>query len=232
MFDVDEVETVLELHRRTYRLILWVGNAIERGFIPFEKAHEYSTVIESAEAWLDQHYLDLPTDARPAERSGVGLRPYANFLISYLQASFELDSYPGSRVVSRNGCYCSFCRRLESASHLSTKKLRPKDKEAAQTLKQKYVTRLAEEHGRDLGVAEVESLLRDDELDRDAALTAYTSELLDRSRGVKSTPAVLALWREIAWNKQGSPNHKFRLRTQDIVKAERRLLAAVTESVA
>jgi hypothetical protein len=228
MFDVDEVEAVLELHRRTYRLILWVGKAIERGFIPFDRAHEYSTAIESAEAWLDQHYLDLPTDARPAARSGAGLRPYANFLISYLQASFELDSYPGLRRVSRTGCYCVFCSRLESASHLTTKKLRPKDKEAAQTLKRKYVAGLAEQHGRDLLPAEVENLLRDDGLDRDAALTAYTNELLNRSRGVKSSPAVLALWREIAWNKQGSPNHKFRLRTQDIVKAERHLLAAVT----
>jgi hypothetical protein len=230
MFDVDEVEAVLELHRRTYRLILWVGKAIERGFIPFERAHEYSTVIESAEAWLDQHYLDLPIDARPAERSGPGLRPYSNFLISYLQASFELDSYPGSRPVSRTGCYCVFCSRLQSASHLTTKKLRPKDKEAAQTLKRKYVASLAEEHGRDLSPAEAESLLRNDELDRDAALAAYTSELLDRARGVKSSPAVLALWREIAWTKQGSPNHKFRLRTQDIVKAERHLLTAVSNS--
>src|SRR5437762_728118 len=108
MFDADEVEAVLELHRRTYRLILWVGKAIERGFIPFDRAHEYSTDIESAEAWLDQHYLDLPMDARPAERSEEGLRPYANFLISYLQASFELDSYPSYRSVGRYGCYCSF----------------------------------------------------------------------------------------------------------------------------
>ena len=84
----------------------------------------------------------------------------------------------------------------------------------------------------ELELSRIERLLGDNELDRDAALAAYTNELLNRSRGVRSSPAVLALWREIAWTKHGSPNHKFRLRAQDIMKAERRLLTAVTESLA
>jgi hypothetical protein len=229
MFDQDELEDVLELHRRTYALMLWIGGAIERGFIPFDRAHEYTTATESAEAWLDHHYLNLPVAARPAERSGPGLRRYANFLVSYLQASFELDSYAESRLVSNCGCYCPFCARLEAASRLKAKRLDRKDKEAAQTIKRKYLTELARENGQSPESGEIVELLGDEELDRDAALAAYVGELFDRSRGVKSSPAVLALWREIAWTKHGSPNPKFRLRAQDIMKAERNLVAAVTK---
>jgi hypothetical protein len=230
MFDEGELEEVLELHARTYRLVLWIGGAIERGFIPFDRAHEYATTVESAEAWLDHHYLNLPVDARPAVRSGPGLSRYASFLVSYLQVSFELDAYAGSRLVSRNGCYCSFCASLEAASHLKTKKLGRKDKEAAQKVKRKYLTALAREQDRDLDDTEIERLLGNAELGHDAALAAYVDELLNRCRGVKSSPAVLALWREIAWTKQGSPKPKFRLRTQDIIKAEQHLLTAVVKS--
>jgi hypothetical protein len=229
MFDKDELEEVLELHRRTYRLMLWIGGAIERGFIPFDRAHEYATAVESAEAWLDHHYLNLPVDARPAARSGPDLSRYARFLVSYLQVSFELDEYAGSRLVSRCGCYCPFCASLQAASHLKTKKLGRKDKEAAQRMKRKYLSALAREQDRDLEGTDIERLLEDDDLGHDAALAAYVDELLNRSRGVKSSPAVLALWREIAWTKQGSPMPKFRLRTQDILKAEQHLLAAVVE---
>jgi hypothetical protein len=228
MFDEAELEEALELHRRTYLLILWVGNAIQRGFIRFERAHEYSTVSEAAEAWLAHHFLNLPVDARPLERSGPKLRRYANFFVSYLQVSFELDSYPELRRVSQNGCFCSFCSSLESASHLKPKKLRAKDKEGAQELKRTYLTRLADENGRDVGPAEIDHLLHDHELAHDAALVTYSEELLSRAEGVRSNPAVLALWRELAWTAHGSPNHKFHLRKQDILKAERNLLAAVT----
>jgi hypothetical protein len=220
MFDETELNEVLELHRRTYALMLWIGGAIQRGFIPFDRAHKYTTAVHSAEAWLDHHYLNLPVEARPAVRSGPGLRPYANFLVSYLQTSFEFDAYAGSRLVSKCGCYCSFCTRLAAASSLRTKKPDRKDKEAAQTIKRQFLIALAQEQGRDLQDAELEKLLRSEELGHDAAVTAYASELLNRSRGAKSSPAVLVLWREIAWTKQGSPKPKFRLRAKDILKAE------------
>jgi hypothetical protein len=230
MFDETELDEVLDLHRRTYALMLWIGGAIERGFIPFDRAHEYTTAVESAEAWLDHHYLNLPVEARPAVRSGAGLRTYANFLVSYLQTSFEFDDWGGSRLVSDCGCYCYFCARLEAASRLRTKKPSRKDKETAQTIKREYLTALAREQGRDLESNEIERLLGNEELGPDAALTAYINELLNRSRGVKSSPAVLVLWREIAWTKQGSPKRKFRLRAQDILKAEQHLLAALAQS--
>jgi hypothetical protein len=225
-FDETELEDALELHRRSYQLIVWVGSAIQRGFIPFEHAHQQSTALEAAEAWLAHHYLNLPVDARPIERSGPQLRRYANFFVSYLQVSFELNEFPGSRLVSPNACFCSFCSSLESASHLKAKKLRPKDKEHAQKLKLTYMTTLARETGRELGPAEIDGLLQNHDLGHDAALATYANELLSRSRGVRSSPAVLALWRELAWTEHGSPNHKFRLRKQDILKAERNLLTA------
>jgi hypothetical protein len=231
MFDRDELADAVDLQGRSYRLILWVSGAVERGFIPFGRAHEYSTAAEAAEEWLVRHYESFPLDARPLDRSGPELRRYANFFISYLQASFELDAVPTVRMVPWTACFCPFCRdfAIVVVSHLRTKKLRPKDKQRARELKENYLVSLAADNHVDTDTEKIDGLLTNPELSIDAALATYGEQLLARCRGVRSSPAVLALWREFAWTRAGSPNHKFRLRAQDIIKAEQKLTAALAD---
>jgi len=57
----------------------------------------------------------------------------------------------------------------------------------------------------------------------DVALATYGSQLLARVEGRSSGPAVLALWREFAWNKSGSPKKHFKLEAEAIMDAETRL---------
>lgn len=48
-----------------------------------------------------------------------------------------------------------------------------------------------------------------------------------RTRGEGTGPAVLALWRELAWDPRGSPRKGFQPSTDGILRAEERLLARI-----
>ena len=228
MLDAAELEDAVDLQQRSYELLLWVGRAIERGFIAVDKAHKYSSGRASAYEWLERHYFSMPDSCRPSARSGEALERYANVFSSYLLTSFEIDSSPGYKGESPYGCRCEFCSRLVRASHLRTKRVTRRDKKRAQELKNAYVAELAREHGHSAAPERIGRVLSDERLSHEAALATYGKELLSRCRGGGSsgTP-VLALWREFAWTAQGSPNPRFRLRAADILKAEQDLLRAL-----
>jgi len=60
---------------------------------------------------------------------------------------------------------------------------------------------------------------------REASLSTYAANLLDRLNGFSAEPAILALWRDFAWDPQRAPLRNFKLKTADILTAEQRLLA-------
>ena len=69
----------------------------------------------------------------------------------------------------------------------------------------------------------------DEAVQRCASLSAYGSALLDRLKGISDGPAVLALWRDIAWTSSGSPNRNFKLKAKDILNAEQTLIKTLSE---
>ena len=234
MLDENELRNAIELQRRSYKLILWLGDEVERGSLRFDRAHTHSSAARAAEDWLSHHYTSLPMDARPLERAGPELRQYANFFVSYLQASFDLEPDPTTRLIPSSGCYCAFCRDLATVafSHLRLKKLSQSDRERARGLKETYLLELAVENGLDIDPTCITNLLDDEALSRDAALATYGHELVARTRGLRSSPAVLALWREFAWTPHGSPNHRFRLRVTETIKTELKLVAELAKGAA
>jgi hypothetical protein len=222
MFDEAVLTEAVEIQQRCYRLLLWVADATQRGFVPITRAHEYTSDREAAEDWLSEHFLNLPLDCRPTERTGPALRQFARFFASYLRTSFELEAYPGNRLVSSRGCYCTFCSHLVAASNLRAKKLTSRDKHRAQRIKRKYLEGLLYGSARPVDKRRLDLILSDGELSRLTALAAYGKELLYRCQGQgQSGPAVLALWREFAWLPTGSPIPRFELQAQDIIHAER-----------
>jgi hypothetical protein len=66
--------------------------------------------------------------------------------------------------------------------------------------------------------------LADEELRLQASFSAYGAALLDRLKGISDGPAVLALWRDFAWNQNGSSNRDFKLKTKLITDAEKALI--------
>jgi hypothetical protein len=148
------------------------------------------------------------------------LREFANFFGTYVTSSFDIVEQPGTRLDSRCGCYCRLCAHLVNAPHLRAKKLRKKDKERAGQLMVHRVAALAREEG--IGVADpaVVAIVRGDETRRPAAYSAYGHWLIRRLEGDTDGTAVLALWREIAWKRTGSPIQDFQLRHKDFLDAE------------
>jgi len=123
-----------------------------------------------------------------------------------------------------------WCRVLIQASHLKPKKLSASDKRRAEQLKRTYLESLVRESTPQIDAKNLERLQSDQSLARALALATYGKDLLRRCQGQgRSGPASLALWREFAYSKSGSPLPKFKLRANEIVQSEQELLAALAD---
>lgn len=224
MLSGDRLTLAIDIHSRSYKLLRWVADAIRQGFIPATRAHEYANVSDAAFDWTEQHYMNFPPEMRPDRRF---LREFANFFGTYVTSSFDFVSQPGSRLESRCGCYCPLCVHLVNASHLQPKKLSKRDRNRAFDLMVDRITALALEEGVAVRSEAVTNIVQDDGTRRPAAYSAYGYWLIKRTEGHTDGKAVLALWREIAWNRTGSPIPKFKLRFEDFADAEETLIDAM-----
>lgn len=225
MLNREELVQAVNLQRRSYNLLRWLSTAISKGVIRFDRAHDYMDESEAAEDWISEHYLNFPPNCRP-ELDEVSA--FARFFATYLATSFDLVEQPKEHVTSSCGCWCRFCAYLVSASHLQTKKLSRRDKERAKKLKIAALQQLSFEFNLALDQQQVEQLIESRRSAMDASLLAYGQQLLARTRGHSQGPAVLALWREVAWN-QTAPRKGFELKAEDILRAEESLACAIAE---
>lgn len=44
MLDYDRLKLAIEIHGQCYQLLRWVSDAIDKGFIRFTKAHEFTSL--------------------------------------------------------------------------------------------------------------------------------------------------------------------------------------------
>jgi hypothetical protein len=232
MFDRAQLEEAVEIGNRAYRLIRWVGDAIERGFITFTSAHEYASDAEAAAAWIAEHYHNIPPDSRPPAKSGVVLARFANYFASYLNTSFELLAGPGVELRSRCECRCWCCTYLAAAPHLRTRRVTTSDKKRAFKLKLDHLRQLALDRSLSVSESALEGLAIGPKTSEQVALLAYGTELLARCSGRPSSPAALALWRQFAWSRAGSPKRGFVLRGDAILKAEAEIVRALETAAA
>ena len=65
MLDRSQLEEALDFQQRSYQLLLWLSKAVPRGFISFDTAHDYASCAESARAWIEEHFDNLPQEGRP-----------------------------------------------------------------------------------------------------------------------------------------------------------------------
>jgi hypothetical protein len=223
MLPANRLTLAIHIQSHSYQLLKWVADAVCKGFIPAEHAHQFANVCDAAYAWMEEHFFNLPTELRPDRQH---LREFANFFATYVTSSFDIVVQPGTRLVSRCGCYCPLCSRLVNAPHLRTKRLSRRDKERANTLMANRLDMLAREEviscQHDLA-----DLARSEEFRRAAAFSAYGYWLIRRLEGDTDGKSVLALWREIAWSRAGSPVKNFKLQYQDFVEAEETLINAL-----
>ena len=217
MLAADRLTLAIDIQSQSYELLQWVATAVRKGFIPATRAHQYANTGDAAFAWMQDHYLNFPQGMRPDRRH---LREFANFFGTYVTSSFDIIEQPGTRLDSRCGCYCPMCAHLVNAPHLQPKKVSKRAKERAIQLMVNRVTALAHEEGIAVTDPTVVAVVRGDETRRAAAYSAYGHWLIRRLEGDTDGTAVLALWREIAWKRTGSPIKDFRLQYKDFVDAE------------
>jgi len=224
MLDPVRLAEAIDLQKRSYALLKWMAEAIPRGFISFETAHEYADSAAAASAWIGEHFDNLPLAARPPSRDEQTLRRFANCFASYLETSFDLEEKPGTRLESHCGCYCPYCTIAVSAPHLRAKRLGRPDKARAEQLERELVGELAVSQEVPIGADAIQSLLADRPLREQAALVAYAHQLLRRCDGAYVGPWILALWRTFAWLPTGSPKQDFELTPATVLDAENALV--------
>ena len=229
MFDREELELAVDLHARAYNLLRWVSTAITKGVIQFDRAHDYLDESEAARDWIERHFLNLPPSCRPEFDQ---LEPFAKYFATYLTTSFELVKQPGVQVQSSCGCFCPICIHLAAAPHLKTIKLTRRDKQRTRNLKLDVLQRLAHENNARLEQQRALALISSANSAMDVSLITYGHHLVARTRGISDGPAVLALWREIAWDEKGSPKKEFQLNSEDILRAKESIAKMILESAA
>ena len=224
MLPIDDLTLAIDIHQRSYKLLRWVIEAVGRGFISGTHAHEFAGIADVALDWVEQHYLNFPTEMRPDRRH---LTEFANYFSTYLITSFHIVEQPGMQLQSRCGCYCPMCSHLANASHLKTKKLSKKDKNRAMSLMVDRVNALALEEDLTLKSEDATNIALHEDTRRSAGYSAYGYWLIKRMEGYSDGKSVLALWREIAWNPEGSPRKNFTLSYEDFRSAEESLMDAI-----
>ena len=229
MFDRAELELAVDLHARAFNLLRWVSTAISKGIIQLDGAHDYLDESEAAREWIERHFLNLPPSCRPEFDQ---LETFSKYFATYLTTSFELVKQPGVQVQSSCGCFCPICTHLAAAPHLKTKKLSRRDKQRTRKLKLDVLQRLAHESHTRLEQQRALALIGSAKSAMDVSLITYGHHLVERTRGISDGPAVLALWREIAWEEKGSPKKDFQLNSEDILRAKESIANMILESAA
>lgn len=230
IFDYQRLAIAIATRDRSYKLLMWISNAIDKGLIFPSRAAHHSGGPEAATEWMNANYQIIPENLRP---SRPGIDEFAAFFSTYLTSSFDVIQKPGTKgagPIPRFACRCDLCFRIVNAPHLQAKKLYARDRSRADTLMSECLQTLASKHGIELDDKSATKLVTDQRTRRAAAYVAYGHWLILRLKGESDGPAMLALWRLIAWDPRGGMRHGFTLELDDFKIAERSLLCAVQDA--
>jgi hypothetical protein len=227
MLTFSDVDRAARLQRKAYALLVWFQRHLDRALFPTHEAHAAMGTQRVARMWIEQNLDPLPPEARPTSGD---LELLANMFASYLTTSFDVVDRPGYRLETTTGCLCDVCAYMAQCSHLQPKRLTSGDKAHAQRLKVEALTDLAAAKGHLLSRAQAIEVLATPDVSTNAALVAYAKQLILRLTGDPGDPAVVALWREFAWTREGAPKRGFTLEPADIIDAQSALLAALGDA--
>ena len=208
---------------------MWISDAIGRGLIQAKSARHDSSGADAAIDWLRYNYELIPEDVRPPE---ADIPEFGAFFSTFLTSSFDVVEKPGMRGEGsvRWGCRCDVCMRIVNAPHLQTKKLYARDKRRANFLMTECLLDLAREQGLSITEERAKQIVTDGRTRRSAAYLAYGHWLIQRLSGESDGPAILQLWRLIAWDPRGGMRWGFTLKLRDFKTARQKLVALIQKS--
>lgn len=227
-FDYERLAVAISTRDSSYKLLMWITDAIDKGLIQPSRAARHSGGPHAAREWLHSNYYHIPESLRPPKNE---IDEFAAFFSTYLTSSFDVSEKPGTKGAGPtpppSECRCDVCMRIINAPHLQAKKLYARDKQRADFLMIECLTQLAEANGLGLHEPLAKRIVTDQTTRRSAAYLAYGHWLIRRLTGESDGPAILALWRIIAWDPRGGMRPEFSLQLDDFKFAEESLLAVM-----
>jgi hypothetical protein len=221
-----QLETILSIHSKAYALLKWLNNQLQRSQELFSHQHGAFESNQAAEEWIIRNWNNLPSEALP-ERDQI--KAFANYFASFLTTSFEFlerDVVPDARTM----CDCMFCQFMIHSRFLKTKKITKQVKATAQDLMIHCLMKIADQQAlRPTQTDMVQFMLDKPDLAFDIALITYVYELIRRMEYSSQGPAVLYLWRQIAWD-DNQPKKKFNLNPELVFASQNKLIEALRKT--
>ena len=213
------VENAITMSNQGYSLLKWLENALQEEFLSHRSVHEFLNSPLIASEWIKNNYENLPIHARPENLTPAFLEPFSNLIGSYLQTTHRLIEHPGTRYVPVN-IRGNGDRRTRNR-HIIPIRLSPKEKRRAVTLRTEFVTNFLWE--RDLFIDDVATWYRFENGLSAIAYLTYVDCLIKRLAGHHVGGIHLALWREMAWHREGSPKQRFAFNLEGYHKSLKQL---------
>ena len=225
MLNREQLILAIGIQSQSFQLLRWIGAHLDSGVIALSRAGAHSETPDAAFDWLEQNRMLFPTTLRP---DAAHLRQFANFFWTYVTTSFDVVKNPGTLLIAADtGCGCRMCARISNASHLQPKKLTRGEKFWADELMRERMAALAHEEQIPVQPQQCLSLTENPTTRRAAAFSTYGQWLINRLSGDTAGPAILALWRVIAWTPAGSPVRGFLLKYDDFEASENLLIQSL-----
>ena len=154
-FNYKRLAKAIAIRDRSYKLLMWISDAIDKGHIQPSRAAHQSGGPNAATEWLRTNYFNIPEELRPPEND---IKEFAAFFSTYLTSSFDVTEKPGTKGEGPTPtfCRCELCMRIVNAPHLRAKKLYSRDKRRAVSLMRQCLNELATKNGLDLAIDQAE----------------------------------------------------------------------------
>lgn len=205
----EKMERALDLQRRSYALLLWVGQNARR-LVDQESLSSCRSCVD----WLKRHWNEFPVELRPRLHE---LDAFAKMLTSFFTTSFHIDAKNGTARLVRGQKFKNGRSKRYAAG---------KAEEAASELSSIAIASLAEGEGVLLQKGVAEAILKDETISDALSLWSYGCELVRRAEYASQGPAVHHLWKELDEKK------KRRLTAEEIWKARAVLIEALRKKAA
>ena len=203
---------------------MWLSDRIDQGKIQPSRAAHRCDGPQSVSELIRDYYHEIPILMLPSIEE---IEEFSAFFSTYLTSSFDVVEKPGTRGDGPLVCTCDICMRLRNAPHLQTKKLYAREKREANLLMLECLEQLANENQLDCDEDKLKKIASDPATQQDAAYLTYGHWLIERLTGESAGPAILVLWRLIAWDPRGGMRQGFTLEIDDFKAAEKKLIEAL-----
>ena len=193
MFNREEIEKAIRIHKLGYQFLLYLKNKMDRQEITFSRVNEHEESSEVFFEWMNVYYDYLPASILP-DRGEI--RAFSNYFASYLTTSFAFIEAPENEA-DLAGCY--LCLQMKNLAQLKIIPPGKADKVIAAEKRIEAVKRLGDFYGMEFPRERYTLIANHEKYLSDAACLAYVKALFERIASSAGGVYILALWRQFAW---------------------------------